>query len=174
MNIVGRFTGRVSPRVIRLGFATVLLALAAAVTFAQSSDDQMLREAGARIDRLRKADVTLVIRDKKGRPVPNARIRVEQTRHAFLFGCAALSLTKHADAVKEQEYQKRFADLFNFATVLTYWQDTDPQPDTTNFDLLNRQVERLNALGITVKGHPMILAGASQPINASVTRRFLP
>ncbi len=125
--------------------------------------ERLLREADARIDRLRKADATVVVLDRRGGPLPNARVKVEQIRHSFLFGCAAISLLKHDDPINEQTYQKQFGDLFNFATVLTYWQDTDPEPKRQNFALLDAQVGRLKEMGITVKGHPLILAGAIPP-----------
>src|SRR5262249_13877306 len=138
-----------------------LLAVLPECVLAQADDEErMLRDANARIEKLRKADATVIVLDRRGRPVPNAQIKVEQTRHAFLFGCAAISLLKHNDAEKERQYQARFGDLFNFATVLTYWHDTDPEPNRQNLDLLDRQVDQLNAMGITVKGHPLILAGA--------------
>lgn len=124
------------------------------------ASDSPLREANSRIERLRKADATVLVLDRQGRPVPNVRVKVEQVRHAFLFGCAAISLLKHADPAIEQEYQKRFGDLFNYATLLTYWHDTDPEPGRRDLALLDRQVDHLNAMGITVKGHPLILAGA--------------
>jgi endo-1,4-beta-xylanase len=44
--------------------------------------------------------------------------------------------------------------------VLTYWHDTDPEPDRKELALLDEQVRRLQKLGITIKGHPLILAGA--------------
>ena len=123
-------------------------------------EDALLADAEARIDRLRKADATVVVLDRKGRPLPNVQVKVEQIGHSFLFGCAALSLLQHTDAGREATYQQRFGDLFNFATVLTYWQDTDPEPNRKNLDKLTAQVQRLNAMGIRVKGHPLILAGA--------------
>ena len=116
--------------------------------------------ADARIERIRKGDMTIIVKDAAGRPVPNAAIIVTQTSHEFLFGCAALSLTKHSDALKEAEYQKRFSELFNFATVLTYWQDTEPERGVFKYDLLTAQARRLKTMGIRVKGHPLILAGA--------------
>lgn len=145
----------------RAAFIFAALAVRPADAFAQKpDDDRILRDANARIERIRKADATVVVLDRRGRPVSNARVKIEQTRHAFLFGCAAITLCKHADAAREKEYRKRFGDLFNFATVLTYWHDTDPEPGRRNLDLLDRQVAALNAMGITVKGHPLILAGA--------------
>lgn len=120
----------------------------------------LLREADARIEKYRKADATIVVVDRYGEPVTNAQVRVEQTRHAFLFGCAALSLLNHADKAKEEAYQKQFGALFNFATILTYWHDTDPEPGRQSLDKVTAQARRLQEMGIRVKGHPLILAGA--------------
>ncbi len=124
-------------------------------------DAALLKGADERIERLRKEDVTVVVLDRRGWPVRNAQVKIEQTRHAFLFGCAALSLLGHADPAQEASYEKRFGDLFNFATVLTYWQDTDPEPNRQSLEKLTAKVQRLNAMNIRVKGHPLILAGAA-------------
>ncbi len=126
-----------------------------------AKDTELLRGADARIEQYRKADAKVVVLDARGRPVRNARVQWEQTRHAFLFGCAALSLLNHKDAAQESVYQKRFGDLFNFATVLTYWQDTDPAPDRRDLEKLTARVDLLNAMHIRVKGHPLILAGSA-------------
>jgi endo-1,4-beta-xylanase len=122
---------------------------------------ELLRGADARIERLRKADATILVVDREGNPVPGVQIKVEQIRHSFLFGCAAISLLKHKDLAQELRYQEQFAGLFNFATVLTYWQDTDPEPNRQNLDKLTAQVDWLRKQEITVKGHPLILAGAA-------------
>ena len=126
-----------------------------------AKDTELLRGADARIEHYRKVDAKVVVLDARGRPVRNVRVQWEQTRHAFLFGCAALSLLNHKEAAQEADYQKRFGDLFNFATVLTYWQDTDPAPDRRDLEKLTARVGWLNERHIRVKGHPLILAGAA-------------
>ncbi len=141
--------------------AAALLCCAALAAVGQAQAEGPLVGAEARIERLRKADFTVAVQDARGRPVRNATVEARLTKHAFLFGCAALSLTKHDDAAREFLYQKRFGDLFNFATVLSYWQDTEPERGRINYDLLSRQARRLKDMGIRVKGHPLILAGAS-------------
>ena len=120
----------------------------------------LIQETDARIDRYRKADTTVIVVGPNGRPIENAQVKVEQTKHAFLFGCAALSLLNHPSPAQEEAYEKQFGDLFNFATVLTYWQDIDPEPGRQNLDKITAQVERLQKMGIRVKGHPLIIAGA--------------
>jgi len=157
------------PRVARLHkFGFLVLAGALLVVSAASwgqklspEDAALLKGADARIERYRKAAAKVVVVDAKGKPLSNVRVEWVQTRHAFLFGCAALSLLNHTDPAKEEAYQKQFGDLFNFATVLTYWQDTDPDPNRQDLDKLTARVKRLNEMNIRVKGHPLILAGAA-------------
>ncbi len=136
---------------------------------------KLLNGANERIERLRKADATLIALDEKGNPLKNVTVKVEQVNHAFLFGCAALSLLKHSDAQKEAIYQKQFGDLFNFATILSFWHETDPEPDRLNLDTLTAQARRLQEMGIRVKAHPLILAGACPkwvPKDPDVTREL--
>ncbi len=123
--------------------------------------DFLLKGAEGRIEQLRKVDVKVVVVGPNGKPMRDVKVEWVQTQHAFLFGCAALSLLNHKDPVQEAAYQKRFGDLFNFATVLTYWQDTDPEPDRRDLEKLTARVKRLNEMNIRVKGHPLILAGAA-------------
>lgn len=142
--------------------------------YAHSQPDPLIG-ADARIDRYRKADAIIEVTDRKGRRIPNAHVKVEQLNHDFLFGCAALSLLHYPDKSKEESYERQFGELFNFATVLTYWHETDPAPDKQNLDYLTAQVLRLNEMGITVKGHPLYLAGACPkwvPNDADITREL--
>ena len=146
-----------------------------AVLDAGAGDVAVLAGAKARIEKIRKADATVTILNSRGKPVPFVSVHVEQVRHSFLFGCAALSLLKHPDPAREAEYQKRFQDLFNFATVLTYWQDIDPAPDRENLDFLTAQARRLKAMDIRIKGHPLFLAGACPswvPTDPDAARAF--
>jgi endo-1,4-beta-xylanase len=126
-----------------------------------AKDAALLKGAEARIEQLRKADAKVVVLGPNGKPARDVQVKWVQTRHAFLFGCAALSLLNHKDPVQEAAYQKKFGALFNFATVLTFWQETDPEPDRRDFEKLTVRVKRLNEMQIRVKGHPLILAGAA-------------
>src|SRR5258708_6507337 len=111
----------------RMPTPSVVVRQAAALPQGETADDALLAGAEARIDKIRKADLTVLVVDRKGRPLPNAQVKIEQVRHDFLFGCAALSLLSHPEASREETYQQRFGALFNFATVLTYWHDTEPE-----------------------------------------------
>lgn len=149
------------PGFLFVSLLSCLMASGAGAQEAGRTDAELLKGADARIERYRKANAKIVLIGADGKPVPNARVQWTQTRHAFLFGSAALSLFNHKDPAQEAAYQKRFGDLFNFATVLTYWQDTDPEPDRRDLEKLIARVKRLNEMHIRVKGHPLILAGAA-------------
>ena len=58
-------------------------------TYPGAEPDAPWRAAAAdRIERLRKADLSVTVRDAAGRPVPGAAVHVELTRHEFGFGTA--------------------------------------------------------------------------------------
>lgn len=68
------------------------------------------------VDKGRKADTTIRVVDAARRPLPGVKISIEQTAHEFLFGCNISGF----DRLKESQnavYKKRFAELFNSATV---------------------------------------------------------
>lgn len=44
------------------------------------------KAAAERIEKYRKGDLQVVVTDAHGKPLPNAQVRVNMTRHAFLFG----------------------------------------------------------------------------------------
>jgi GH35 family endo-1,4-beta-xylanase len=127
----------------------------------EAANRALLAEAPQRIEKYRKGELAVKVLDARGRPAADTEVRVRQKSHQFLFGAAAISLLRHTDPAREALYQQRFAELFNLGSVLTYWQNIQPEEGTTTLDLPDRQIERLRSMGIAVKGHPLILAGAS-------------
>ena len=60
--------------------------LLACVTLARADEDSSLTQAEERIRLHRQADVQLQVVDSSGNPLSGVEVRIEQTRHAFLFG----------------------------------------------------------------------------------------
>jgi endo-1,4-beta-xylanase len=110
----------------------------------------------ARIRRYRMADLTVVVRDAHGRPVPNAHVHIAMTRHAFLFGANIFNLSPQDTSPIQLAYQKRFADLFNYATLPFYWGAFEPQQDHPDYERLDAMTRWCIAHGITPKGHPLV------------------
>ena len=55
------------------------------------SDADLWTSAPARIEQHRKGDLSVTVTDATGKPVPGAQVSIEQTSHAFLFGCNIFS-----------------------------------------------------------------------------------
>ena len=78
------------------------------------------------IERYRKGNGTLRVIDKTGAPVAGARVKLTQKSHEFRFGANIFMLDEFETAEKNDAYQKRFADLFNMATLPFYWNTLEP------------------------------------------------
>ena len=91
------------------------------------SEEQLFGQANARIEKYRKADAIVTVIDNRGNAVGGAKIQVEQTQHAFLFGCNIFMWGRAGDEKGEAEYRRRFADVFNFATLPFYWWTYEPR-----------------------------------------------
>jgi hypothetical protein len=125
------------------------------VAAAPPSDDDLLAGAAARIERHRKAGVVVTVRDAAGRPVPDARVEIEQTRHAFLFGCNFFLLGRAGSDRDEAAYREQFAGLFNFATLPFYWPSYEPRRGRPDHARVERMARWCRAHGITPKGYPL-------------------
>ncbi len=74
-------------------------------------------EAEARIERLRKGDLTVRVTDAAGRPLADTDVHVRQTRHAFPFGTAATAARIMGTTPTDETYRRHLTSLFN-AVVL--------------------------------------------------------
>jgi GH35 family endo-1,4-beta-xylanase len=69
--------------------------------------------AEERIDQIRKAGLTVEVRDAAGNPVPGAAVQVEMTRHAFPFGSAVATQRMLGSSSDSVIYRERVKELFN-------------------------------------------------------------
>jgi GH35 family endo-1,4-beta-xylanase len=81
---------------------------------------------------------------------------VEQTRHAFLFGCNAFPLLGWEDPKQEAAYEQAFIGLFNYATLGFYWGSYEREPGHTSEARLRQQAAWCRDHGIATKGHPLV------------------
>ncbi|MBW3623864.1 MAG: endo-1,4-beta-xylanase [Armatimonadetes bacterium] len=109
-----------------------------------------------RIRKHRMGELKVLVRDKKGRPVRNATVTVEQTRHAFLFGCNLFNFQPENTEPWQAAYRERFAALFNFATLPFYWGSVVRERGKTRHERIEAMARWCRAHGITPKGHPLV------------------
>ncbi len=74
-------------------------------------------EAEARIERLRKGELSVQVLSAEGRPVAGAEVQVRQLRHAFPFGTAAVASRIMGTRPEDEIYRRHLSELFN-AVVL--------------------------------------------------------
>ncbi len=145
---------RLSCGVLVGGFLAAILATG---PLARARADSLLRSANERIAAIRKAPAQIKVVDAKGSPVAGASVRVEQRRHAFLFGCNIFRLQYYQDE-QNSLYAARFGALFNYATVPFYWGIYEPEKGDTRaaYDKNRRIAEWCKANQIEAKGHPLV------------------
>lgn len=121
-----------------------------------SSDEGLLSGADERIARYRMGNLTVRVVDRRGRPVRGARVRVDQTRHAFLFGCNIFLLDPGDQSAAQKAYRERFESLFNYATLPFYWGAFERERGEPQYERLGGMARWCAARGIVTKGHPLV------------------
>lgn len=158
--------------------ATCLLTLAAAGSAAllvrgaepAVDGDALWQQAAERIQKHRQREAIVQVVDRKGKPVADAQLRFEQTRHAFLFGCNIFAWGRTGDDQREAAYRERFADVFNFATLPFYWASYERQQGKPDHERTRQIAEWCREQGITRKGHPLAWNHADPPWLPSETQ----
>jgi len=108
---------------------------------------------GAKQHRKSGATVTVL---RSGKPVADAAVTVEQTGHAFLFGCNIYAFDRFKTAAENATYKQRFADLFNYATLGFYWRAYEPERGKPRYAYTDTVVAWCREHGIRMKGHPLL------------------
>lgn len=134
----------------------LIVAAALGAEAGRPSAEEILSGADARIREHRSAEVELELIDPEGNPLPEGtRVEVEQTRHEFLFGCNIFGLGKMRTPEENEAYAKRFADLFNFATLPFYWWSYERERGKPGYDDTERILAFTKKTGLATKGHPL-------------------
>lgn len=136
-------------------FVILSLLIAMASPLRGETGEELWKSAEARIEKYRKGDVIITVQDKDGHPIPNAKVRLQQTRHRFLFGCNIFMWGRIEDPQLQAAYNERFAELFNYATAAFYWASYERERGRPNHDYTRRLAEWCREKGIIVKGHPL-------------------
>lgn len=104
------------------------------------------QEAWERIGQYRKGDFEVIVQDRNGNPIPDAKVEAEMFEHEFLWtGCCNSFFTK------TPEYRENLVKYFNSAVVGTFtkWGVYEKYPGSAM-----KIVQKLNELGIDrVRGH---------------------
>ncbi len=94
------------------------------------------------IEQNRKGSIKVIVRDKNGKAVPNAKIRVSQKTHEFKYGANIFMLDELESDEKNLQYKKAFSEIFNQATLPFYWCDLEPVEGNTRFSKDSEKIYR--------------------------------
>ena len=122
----------------------------------QAPDAPWRAEAAARIEKLRKGDLTITVRDAAGRPVPDARVHVAMRRHAYGFGTAVDAKMLMDTGADADRYREVLAHDFNKVVIENHlkWRAWEHDRETGP-----RAVAWLREHGFEVRGHVLVWPG---------------
>ena len=127
------------------------------------NEAEILAGADDRIEKHRKTETVIRVVDSTGDPVAGAKVAVEQTRHAFLFGCNIFQWEQAPGRETQAAYRERFADLLNYATLGFYWRSYERQQGRPLHAETERVARWCQEHGILTKGHPLAWNMADPP-----------
>lgn len=115
--------------------------------------------AAERIERLRKANIGVVLRDPEGRPFANVPVRIRMKKHAFGFGTAVAGSRLADNSTDGQRYRDFLRANFNKAVLENdlKW----PFWETWARNTAESGLTWLRNNGIPVRGHTVVWPGRS-------------
>lgn len=119
-------------------------------------------EARARIERVRKAPLSVQVRDVTGAPVANATVHVRQLRHAFVWGTAVDSAAILEPTRWGEQYRETLRDNFThavFESEMKWPSWENPSAREKMFAAL----AWLEQTGLVVRGHTLVWPGWESP-----------
>jgi GH35 family endo-1,4-beta-xylanase len=124
----------------------------------READAAWRTEAAARIEKYRKGDVTVIVKDKKGNIVPNAEVSIDMTNHTFGFGNIVNRPAFGNPSEKGQIYRQIIKDNFNqvtFENELKHdmWELYKAEGRTNK---IFEAIDSLDAWGIKLRGHALV------------------
>ena len=103
------------------------------------------------IEKYRKGYCKLRLTDTEGRPIKNAKIKVNQLSHDFGFGANIFMLEEFDTKEYNQRYRAKFKKYFNLATVPFYWDGLEPEKGKPRYDKNSDKVWRRPAPELCVE-----------------------
>ena len=135
-------------------------------------EEKILKTADRDIEKYRKSDAVIKLIDKDGKAISDANIHIRQVASDFLFaanvtliagdlgGTIPIEHYRYQPRFKtqdeEDEFKRRFVEIFNCATLPLYWRAIEPVEDQPDYSGADRILEWCKSQGIVVKGHTLV------------------
>lgn len=125
------------------------------------------KPAEERIEKIRKIDLQLDIRDATGKPISNTNVKIEQTRHVFGFGSCVVAGHIFNPSAEYQKYREIVEHDFNRVVMEN---DLKWAQWTANRQRALDAVKWLNDRNIEVRGHTLVWPSARKMPNFDLYR----
>ncbi|MBM4019252.1 MAG: hypothetical protein FJ288_13175 [Planctomycetes bacterium] len=119
-------------------------------------EQEALRRAAEGVEQFRKSSAAVRVVGADGKAAADAAVAVELARHDFLFGCNIYKFDRYTLPEQNAAYKRRFAELFNYATVGFYWRWYEPERGKPQYDYTDKVVAWCRERGMRMKGHPLL------------------
>ena len=86
------------------------------------------------IEKYRKGDIKISVRDKDGYPISCDNMKIKQISHEFKFGANIFMLDEMETEDKNQAYKDYFKSVFNMATLPFYWNSLEEEKGKLRYD----------------------------------------
>lgn len=117
-------------------------------------DAQWRKDALERIDKIRKADISVKVKDKNGKLIPNAEVTVNQTKHAYGFGSIVNAIDYFNFDVKTQT--KYLDTLKMIAERSGFENEMKMNYIAANAEKIDYFLKWFKKNGMDVRGHVLI------------------
>jgi endo-1,4-beta-xylanase len=131
----------------------------------READAPWRKAAAERIEKYRKGDLTVVVRDAKGRPLSDASVSVRMKKHAYGFGAAVTAQMLTVDSDDGRKYRAIVEENFNkvvFENDLKFgpWEAGKTSKATAFYNMSNtmKALQWLKDRSILVRGHTYLWA----------------
>ena len=129
-------------------------------TYAGREPDAPWRKAALeRIEQHRKKDLSMIVKDKDGQPMPDTEVKLSLRRHAFGFGSAVVAKRFSGESEDDRRYREIIDKLFSIVVFENDLKDGNWAPDFKDDRKAKRNAEIETALKwlaerhIPVRGH---------------------
>ncbi len=124
----------------------------------REEDAAWRKSANDRIEKIRKGDLTVVVKDKNGQPIPNAQVNVEMQKHAFGFGNITNRVAFSNPGPDGIQYRQIIKENFNQTTFENAWKHDmyEQYKSEDAVDQIFQVMDSLDKFGIELRGHALV------------------
>lgn len=118
------------------------------------------------IEKYRKGLFCIRVLDDEGKPVENAIVRAKLKKHEFKFGANSFMVGMYKDPDMQAQWEKEFANLFNYTVAGIFWHEYEPEQGQYRFDKdssflyrrppIDEVIEFAKKYDLQVKGHCLV------------------